>query len=106
MRTLRGRWICVDLIKEYLDGSLGRFKLTGQERKLAMKNASKYYQVPRPGILWNGEAGDKLREDGGIKREKENKDHTFYSNIHSTKMDEVKKYRSKQLSLSEKLKLK
>lgn len=65
---LKRKWICIDLIEEYLKGAVGRFQLTDEERKAVKKDNNKYYQLPRPGILWNGEDGKKLREDGGQKR--------------------------------------
>jgi site-specific DNA-methyltransferase (cytosine-N4-specific) len=67
---LERRWVCVELLEEYLKGALGRFK-----REVAVKTESNpdaednYYRVPRPGILWNGSHGAPLPADGGAKRQ-------------------------------------
>ena len=63
---LERRWLCAELIEEYLEGALGRFK-----RKMTVRceadpdDATNYYRVPRPGILWNGAHGAPLPADGG-----------------------------------------
>lgn len=65
------RWICVELVEDYLEGALGRFTSNGAA---SVKPASKasaaenYYRVPRPGLLWGGSDGDLLPIDGGKKR--------------------------------------
>ncbi len=66
---LERRWVCVDLVEEYLRGALGRFI----ERPVAPParsetDPSNYYKVPRPGLLWNGIEDEKLPEDGGRTR--------------------------------------
>lgn len=67
---LERRWICVELIEDYLRGALGRF-----ERDVAVRtegdpdDTDNYYRVPRPGILWNGSHGAPLPADGGAKRQ-------------------------------------
>lgn len=62
---LARRWTCVDLEEEYLRGALGRFV----ERPAApARSTDEYYKVPRPGLLWNGEAAEDLPEDGGRTR--------------------------------------
>lgn len=66
---LARRWVCIELIEEYLKGALGRFK-----RPPAAKyddnpdDKNNYYRVPHPGILWNGVHGDPLPSHGGAKR--------------------------------------
>lgn len=72
---LKRRWICTELIEDYLAGALGRFELgrgTNGKGQAAYNpdNQGNYYQVPRPGILWNGAVGDLLPEDGGRTRTK------------------------------------
>lgn len=72
---LRRKWVCVELIEDYLAGALGRF----EEESLADSGAklvrdedeeSNYYRLPHPGILWNGDHDDeRLPEDGGRKRQ-------------------------------------
>jgi DNA modification methylase len=71
---LKRKWICAELLEEYLTGALGRF--TGEagnvpEAKLVRDEDedSNYYRLPHPGILWNGTHGDRLDEDGGRTRQ-------------------------------------
>jgi site-specific DNA-methyltransferase (cytosine-N4-specific) len=71
---LKRKWICAEMLEEYLTGALGRFEgdsLTNQEAKLvrAEDEDSNYYRLPHPGILWNGTHSDKLTEDGGRQRQ-------------------------------------
>lgn len=69
---LKRKWVCSEMIEDYLQGALGRFEddLTSDQAKLlrAEDEDSNYYRVPHPGILWNGDHGDRLAEDGGRKR--------------------------------------
>ena len=72
---LKRRWICAELIEEYLTGALGRFEpgrgTNGKgQASYNPDNQGNYYQVPRPSILWNGASGDALAEDGGRTRPK------------------------------------
>jgi len=63
---LQRSWVCVDLVEEYLEGAMGRFKRNGDE---ALKgNRSDYYNLPRPGLFWSQAEPEKLPEDGGKKR--------------------------------------
>ena len=65
------RWRCVELLHEYCEAALGRFARHRQETAKSMASpddASNYYRVPRPGILWNGDPGTPLPEDGGRNR--------------------------------------
>lgn len=68
---LSRRWTCIELLRDYCEAALGRFvrdpKLT-EKPSSNPADASNYYRVPRPGILWNGESGDTLSDDGGRKR--------------------------------------
>lgn len=71
---LKRKWVCSDLSQEYLTGALGRFQQENgtdeQQAKLLRDEDedSNYYRLPHPGILWNGEHGDALPEDGGKRR--------------------------------------
>jgi site-specific DNA-methyltransferase (cytosine-N4-specific) len=70
---LKRKWVCVDLVEEYLEGALGRFgrdPAGTAKRSIAAKVEDKgnYYRLARPGVLWNGEYGERLPEDGGRKR--------------------------------------
>lgn len=65
------RWLCIELIEEYLKGAVARFEKMEEAQKLfnlQTKNSqTTYYRIPRPGNLWNGEE-ENLPEDGGKKR--------------------------------------
>jgi DNA modification methylase len=71
---LKRKWVCSELSEEYLTGALGRFQQENgtdeQQAKLLRDEDedSNYYRLPHPGILWNGEHGDALPEDGGKRR--------------------------------------
>ena len=66
---LKRRWLCVELIEEYLRGALARFKRQITIRSEGDPNdADNYYRIPRPGILWNGSQGTPLPADGGARR--------------------------------------
>lgn len=71
---LKRKWVCSELVEEYLTGALGRFQqeATAAEQKAKLARAenedSNYYRLPHPGILWNGEHDDILPEDGGARR--------------------------------------
>ena len=68
---LKRKWMCIELLRDYCEAAKGRFV-----RHAAMSakptadpdNAKNYYRIPRPGILWNGEDGEKLPSDGGRSR--------------------------------------
>jgi site-specific DNA-methyltransferase (cytosine-N4-specific) len=61
---LRRRWICCELVEEYLIGARGRFLGTAPVDKPSPEDDSAYYRVPRPGLLWNGQC-EPLDKDGG-----------------------------------------
>jgi len=65
------KWLCIDLIEEYLKGAIARFEKTEEVQKLfnleTKNNQTTYYRIPRPGSSLNGEEED-LPEDGGRKR--------------------------------------
>ncbi len=71
---LKRKWVCSELSAEYLTGALGRFQQENgtdeQQAKLLRDEDedSNYYRLPHPGILWNGEHGETLPEDGGKRR--------------------------------------
>jgi len=60
---LHRRWICVDLVEDYLKGGIARFKRLSQNKK-----AEKYYKIPRPGLLWKKFEHEELVSDGGMRR--------------------------------------
>lgn len=70
------RWVCGELVEDYLQAALGRFQQTrpldcqnGRE-KMDPTDPENYYRVARPDILWNGDNGVALPEDGGKQRPK------------------------------------
>lgn len=71
---LERRWVCGELLEEYLQAAMGRFVRDGSpngkngKEKPTLTDPSNYYKVPRPSLLWNGVHGDPLPEDGGKKR--------------------------------------
>jgi len=67
---LKRRWVCVEVVEEYLAGALGRFELPDQEEKPKPKKGTdtEAYRIPRPGVLWNGEDEEPLPVDGGRER--------------------------------------
>lgn len=64
---LNRKWICCEIIKEYLIGSLGRFT---EDRYLSdnCSGEDMHYKLPKPGYFWNTNTDDKLQPDGGKKR--------------------------------------
>lgn len=65
---LNRRWICVDLVEEYLKGALARFEKPNQSINEKQKPQEKYYKIPIPGILWDEFEHEKLAADGGKNR--------------------------------------
>ncbi len=72
---LRRRWVCVELVEEYLKGALARFQKPGRETQaeLFAGNSGRdargtFYKVYHPGALWNGTDEEPLPDDGGYSR--------------------------------------
>ena len=66
---LERKWICVELVEDYLKGAIGRFVREPVQREMVDPTIKRnYYRILRPGILWNGVHGDPLQADGGAKR--------------------------------------
>jgi site-specific DNA-methyltransferase (cytosine-N4-specific) len=68
------RWICFDLVRDYLEGALGRFQRKAAERypspaKTAKPSDDAFYRAYRPGLMWNGVEEEPLPKDGGAKRQ-------------------------------------
>lgn len=67
------RWICCDLVPQYVQGALGRFlprkvaKYQGAPKSSKEQDESSY-RVYKPGLIWNGAEPEPLPEDGGAKR--------------------------------------
>ncbi len=67
------RWICCDLVPEYIEGALGRFQPKKVEKYSAEPQPAKdrnetSYRVYKPGLMWNGLETAPLPKDGGSKR--------------------------------------
>jgi len=69
---LSRRWICSELVEEYLAGALGRFQKSTSGAAVVKlskeEDEANYYRIPRPGILWNERLDDPLQVDGGKAR--------------------------------------
>lgn len=71
---LKRKWICSEIVEEYLVGALGRFEtesVASNETKLVRDEdeESNYYRLPHPGILWADTHPEILAGDGGRKRQ-------------------------------------
>lgn len=64
------KWICAELVKEYLDGAVGRFIGLNIREHGTVRDEDKYYRIPRPSLLWNGVEADCLDPEGGRSRPK------------------------------------
>jgi site-specific DNA-methyltransferase (cytosine-N4-specific) len=64
---LSRKWMCVDLVEEYLQGALAHFH--GQSQSDNQKR-DKFYKIPMPGILWKKFENEELIFDGGKQRPK------------------------------------
>lgn len=65
------KWVCSELVEEYLVGAQVRFERPSEPSKIAKPHKGEddgYYRVPHPGLLWNGGDPEPLPEDGGRKR--------------------------------------
>jgi DNA modification methylase len=65
---LARKWLCAEMVQEYLDGALGRFERPSAVERPSPTDPDAYYRVPRPGLLWNGPDPIPLAADGGKKR--------------------------------------
>ncbi|MCX8155415.1 MAG: site-specific DNA-methyltransferase [Verrucomicrobiae bacterium] len=69
------RWICCEVVYEYVRGAVGRFTpSTGvsysSDSPAADEQEGTWYRVYKPGLKWNGVEDDPLPADGGLKRPK------------------------------------
>ena len=65
---LARKWVCTELVKDYLDGAMGRFERTSMVGRPSPDNEDAYYRVPRPGLFWNGSDPVLLAANGGKTR--------------------------------------
>ena len=71
---LHRRWICVEILEEYLQGAIARFKkpqftlIKPLVPKRVSKTDTDYYRVARPGVFWDKIPDQPLTPDGGRSR--------------------------------------
>ncbi len=67
---LRRRWLCIDLVEDYLKSGLARFKKMEMPPHLQSRRNSdeNFYKIYHPAALWNGNAPEPLPADGGKSR--------------------------------------
>lgn len=62
---LNRRWICYEIVKEYIEGGVSRFERELSNGKMKVPS----YTISHPSVLWNGIENDEpLFKDGGRKR--------------------------------------
>jgi len=66
------RWLCSELVEDYLKGAKGRFQRQGNAAGIPSKRTpgESFYKAFHPGINWNGINQPRLPSDGGRKRAK------------------------------------
>ncbi len=66
------KWICCELVPEYVKGALGRFKPGRRAEyrtpKVTAGQVENFYRAFKPGLMWNGAYEALLPKDGGAKR--------------------------------------
>jgi site-specific DNA-methyltransferase (cytosine-N4-specific) len=62
------KWLCSELIRDYLEGALGRFGRETPGDRQAPREDERYYKIPRPNLLWDGTDPIPLDSQGGRKR--------------------------------------
>lgn len=63
---LRRRWLCCEIVEEYLEGAVGRFqvKSEGSDRQVSAREHV-HYKISKPGALWTAPSSSLLPVDGG-----------------------------------------
>lgn len=65
---LKRRWLCGEIVEDYLKGALGRFKKAASLPEQSKKDSKNdFYKIYHPAALWNQDHHP-LLEDGGKKR--------------------------------------
>lgn len=62
---LQRRWICCDIVEEYVEGAIGRFT---SHSNFSFNYENTSYSLNKPGSTWVGIPDDELAEDGGKAR--------------------------------------
>lgn len=67
---LNRRWLCSELVEEYLKGARGRFDKDSKEviRSTNKNIGDVSYKLYHPSVSWNGHQGEPLPKNGGRKR--------------------------------------
>jgi DNA modification methylase len=72
---LKRKWVCVELVEDYLRGAIGRFERPAGEPQETLFDIGggrdargAFYKIYHPSALWASEDDDALPEDGGKKR--------------------------------------
>ncbi len=65
---LKRRWVCCDLVEDYLKGALGRFERRDTLFPELSKSKGIHYKLYHPSTMWNGLDDDHLSPDGGRSR--------------------------------------
>jgi site-specific DNA-methyltransferase (cytosine-N4-specific) len=63
-QRLSRKWLCCEIVQEYLEGAVSRFS----PRPAVLKKATAAYTVCNPAALWNGTDGEEPLPSGGGKR--------------------------------------
>jgi DNA modification methylase len=71
---LKRKWLCVEIVEDYLRGGTARFKDGATLFPVPNKSSREknYYKIYHPAARWNSEDNKRLSEDGGKKRHKRN----------------------------------
>ncbi|OGG46240.1 MAG: DNA methylase [Candidatus Handelsmanbacteria bacterium RIFCSPLOWO2_12_FULL_64_10] len=64
------KWICCEIIEDYLLGAMARFDRTHRNGRLRdeLQGNVTGYKISHPGAAWGAAAGDPLAQDGGRRR--------------------------------------
>lgn len=65
---LKRRWICCDIIEDYLKGAIGRFRKNGTLFPELRCAKGVTYKIYHPSAMWNGSVDQPLSLDGGKTR--------------------------------------
>lgn len=71
---LKRKWLCCELVLDYLQGALGRFEKPPKAEQGALypmavtETEQSFYKLHHPGIGWNGAPEESLPESGGRTR--------------------------------------
>jgi len=77
---LKRRWICIDMVEEYLRGAVARFQpqkpatarmykgMPQPVMQINQNDSSAFYRIFRPGLLWESFEDEPLTVDGGRTR--------------------------------------